>query len=411
MVKQNPNIAKLQSNYLFPEVVRRKNLFLEKNPTADLISLSVGDTTEPIPSCITNEMKQFAGRLSTKEGYCGYGADQGLLPLREKIIERYYPSHIAADDLFITDGAKCDISRLQTFFGSQTRVAMQDPSYPVYVDGSVIAGQTGPYSEALHGYQGLTLLPCTFKNQFFPNLSELKNVDLIYWCSPHNPTGAVSTKEQLQKLVLYAKKNNAFIIFDSAYSFFIQDPTLPRSIYEIEGADEVAIEVGSFSKLAGFTGVRLGWMAIPKKLTFENGVSVKKSWMRFLSTTFNGASNISQQGGLACLSDQGQKELKAITHYYLENATILKRALNKKFKLFEEINAPYLWVYMGEKTSWDYFNWLLEEAHLVTVPGSGFGAAGEGFIRFSSFGARQNILKAAERLQNLPALNDSMILN
>lgn len=410
MVKHNPNIAKLQSNYLFPEVTRRKNLFLEQNPTAELISLSIGDTTEPIPKCIAQSMERFACQLSTKEGYQGYGPDQGLLRLREKIVHRYYPSHIAADDLFITDGAKCDISRLQTFFGSHVRVAIQDPSYPVYVDGSVIAGQTGPYCEKTQSYQELTLLPCTPKNQFFPSLSKLKNIDLIYWCSPHNPTGVVSTKEQLHKLVLYAKKNNAFIIFDSAYSFFIQDPKLPRSIYEIEGAEEVAIEVGSFSKLAGFTGVRLGWVIIPKKLSFEDGSSVKKLWMRFLSTTFNGASNIAQQGGLACLSDQGQQELKKISRYYLKNAEILKQALSDKFTLFDQINAPYLWVYMGEKKSWDYFNWLLEEAHLITVPGSGFGACGEGFLRFSSFGDRENIIKAATRLKKLLSFNSCMTL-
>ncbi|MCH9632572.1 MAG: LL-diaminopimelate aminotransferase [Chlamydiae bacterium] len=401
MVKHNLNITKLQSSYLFPEVTKRKNNFLEKNPQAKLISLSIGDTTEPIPSPITTAMHDAALRLASKEGYEGYGPEQGLLELRQKITQQYYPKHINSDDMFINDGAKCDIGRLQMFFGQDVKVAMQDPAYPVYVDGSVLAGQTGDFCQTKEAYNDLTLLACTPKNNFFPHLSKLSNVDLIYFCSPHNPTGAVASKKQLEELVDYARKNRSIIIYDSAYAFYIQDSDLPKSIYEIEGADEVAIEVGSFSKLAGFTGVRLGWSIIPSKLKFEDGLSVKKLWIRFLSTVFNGASNIAQYGGLACMGPEGQSEIQKIIQFYLENARILKKAIDQKFQTFGNINAPYIWTYMGDQSSWDYFNLLLEKAHLVTVPGSGFGSNGEGFIRFSSFGSRENILKAAERLQQL----------
>ncbi len=401
MVKLNQNITKLQSSYLFPEVLRRKKSFLEKNPEADLISLSIGDTTEPIPSLITEAMNKAATSLASKKSYVGYGPEQGLLELREKITAKYYPEHIDPNDLFINDGAKCDLGRLQMFFGQKVHVALQDPAYPVYVDGSVLAGQTGEFCPDKNTYEDLTLLPCLPENNFFPNLDNLSGIDLIYFCSPHNPTGATATFEQLEKLVAFAKRNKAIIIYDSAYAFYIQDPSLPKSIYEIEGADEVAIEIGSFSKLAGFTGVRLGWSIIPQKLKFEDGTSVKKLWYRYLSTIYNGASNIAQYGGLACMSRDGQLELKKIISFYLENARILKEAIDEKFQTFSPLNAPYIWTYLGPKSSWDYFNMLLEKASLVTVPGSGFGHCGEGFVRFSAFGSRENIQRAAKRILTL----------
>lgn len=401
MVKLNKNITKLQSNYLFPEVLKRKKAFLEKHPNADLISLSIGDTTEPIPSPITDAMHRAASGLSTVEGYSGYGPEQGDFTLRKNIAHHIYQSRVDADDVFINDGAKSDLGRLQMFFGSNVKVALQDPAYPVYVDGSVLAGQTGDFCSEAQTYENLEHLPCLPKNNFFPNLSELKDVDLIYFCSPHNPTGAVASRSELTNLIECAKKNKAIIIYDSAYAFYIQDSDLPKSIYEIDGADEVAIEVGSFSKVAGFTGVRLGWTIVPKSLKFDDGTAVKKLWQRYLSSVYNGASNIAQQGGIACFSPEGQREIQNMISFYLENAAILKEAIDQKFQTFSSINAPYIWAYCGQKSSWHYFDELLEKASIVTVPGSGFGVYGEGFIRFSAFGSRDQVTQASKRILSL----------
>ncbi len=401
MVKHNLNITKLQSSYLFPEVLRRKAAFLREHPKADLISLSIGDTTEPIPKMVANAMRKAAEQLATKKGYNGYGPEKGLPKLREKIASDLYHHRVEAEDIFINDGAKCDIGRLQAFFGPHVKVALQDPAYPVYIDGSVIAGQTGEFNLNIKSYEQLVLLSCTPENNFFPDLSTVGDVDLIYFCSPHNPTGAVATYEQLKSLVRFAQEKNAIILYDSAYAHYIQDPALPKSIYEIEGADQVAIEVGSFSKLAGFTGIRLGWTVIPKALKFDDGSSVQDLWYRFLCTIYNGASNIAQYGGLASLSPEGRPLIQQTIQYYLDNARILKEALEKKFTTHGDLNAPYIWTYCGDQDSWDYFNHFLHKAHLVTVPGSGFGNEGRGYIRISSFGPREHIEKAAERILKL----------
>lgn len=401
MVKSNPHLTKLQSNYLFPEVMKRKRAFLEENPHANLISLSIGDTTEPIPKPITDAMLRASQSLSKRESYAGYGPEQGSLDLRLKISEHFYRNKITADEIFISDGAKCDIGRLQMFFGPDVTVALQDPAYPVYLDGSVIAGQTGSFDLKANSYENLYLLPCNEKNNFFPDLASSPKTDLIYFCSPHNPTGYAATYDQLKQLVAFAKENQSIIIFDSAYAFYIQDPNLPRSIYEIPGAEDVAIEVGSFSKMAGFTGVRLGWTIIPQNLKFEEGQSVKALWNRFISTIYNGASNIAEQGGLACFTSEGKKEISKTISYYIENTRILKQAIDQKFETFMDINAPYIFAKCGPRSSWDYFNELLEKAHLITVPGSGFGKQGEHFLRFSCFGSRSDIELAANRLLNL----------
>lgn len=398
MVKLNPNLLKLQSNYLFPEVNKRKNEFLQANPDAKLISLSIGDTTRPIPKLITTAMDKAAKKLAIQKTYSGYGPEQGMPLLREQIAQVIYHNKISPQDIFINDGAKCDIGRLQFFFGPQVTVALQDPAYPVYIDGSVIAGQTGSYNTQSKDYDHLVLMPCNPQNHFFPDLNQVPRTDLIYFCSPHNPTGAVATKEQLTKLVAFAKKNKSILIFDAAYSYYIQDPSLPKSIYEIEGAQDVAIEVNSFSKLAGFTGVRLGWTVIPHKLQFDDGQSVQKYWQRFICTIYNGASSIAQYGGLACLSDDGVQEIKKIIGYYQENTKILREALNQKFKTFGNNNAPFIWTYCGEKDSWDYFNQLLNQANIVATPGVGFGMQGQGFMRFSAFGSRKNIETAVTRI-------------
>lgn len=273
--------------------------------------------------------------------------------------------------------------------GSEISVAIQDPAYPVYVDGSLI-----------QGVKDMTFMPCTPENHFFPDLKNIFHADLIYFCSPNNPTGAVATKDQLRELVRFAKKNRSMILFDAAYSNYIQDPDLPRSIYEIEGAREVAIEINSFSKLAGFTGIRLGWSIVPEELKYEDGASVRADWNRITSTIFNGASNIAQLGGIAVLEEKGWNEVAHLTQFYLENAKIIRETLQSLgYEVYGGVNAPYLWVRFRGKNSWDVFQKLLEKCHVVSTPGAGFGPAGEGFIRFTAFGHRENILEAAGRLK------------
>lgn len=391
MTQRNSNFTRLSSTYLFPEITKRKKQFLEQFPNAEIISLGIGDTTEPIPNSITHALTQSAQKLGTFEGYSGYGPEQGQELLRKQIAEQFYHGKIDADDVFISDGAKCDIGRLQMLFGPHISMAVQNPAYPVYIDGSL-----------MQGVQKLISLPCTSENQFWPDFNYVERTDLIYWCSPNNPTGAVSTKEQLEELVAFAKKNRSIIIFDAAYACYIQDPRIPRTIYDIKGAEEVAIEVGSFTKIAGFSGVRLGWSVVPEALKYDDDHSVKADWKRLISTIFNGASNISQGGGLGVLNQEGLDEIEELINFYLFNTQLIKGALEKKnYQVYGGKNAPYLWVKIPGKKSWEAFQDFLEKAHIVTTPGSGFGTEGEGFLRFSAFGHRENILKAVERINNL----------
>lgn len=402
MIKRNENIKKLRSSYLFPEINKRKREFLEKNPNAKLISLGVGDTTEPIPHPIVKSLSDASIRLGTLEGYVGYGPEQGLPELRKKIAEMYYKGKISPDEIFISDGAKCDIGRLQFLFGSNVSIAVQDPSYPVYVDGSVMMGLTAPYDVEKGHYPGITYMKCSAENNFFPDLSKTPRTDLIYFCSPNNPTGAVATKEQLEELVAFARKNRSIVIYDGAYGAYIRDPKLPKSIFEIEGAEEIALETNSFSKIAGFTGVRLGWTAVPEKLKFEDGSSVRADWNRVVSTIFNGAPIISQYGGIAVLDEANKNEIEKLIGFYLENAAIIREVLeNKGFKVYGGVNAPYLWVHFPGRKSWEVFQEIMDKVHVVTTPGAGFGPGGEGFIRMSSFGHRDAILEAATRLKKL----------
>lgn len=380
---------KLQTNYLFPEINLRKQRFLSEYPDAKLISLGIGDTTEPIPVSITKAMVDEASRLGTKEGYSGYGPEQGSLVLREKIAAKLYSNAVSADEIFISDGIKSDLGRLQMLFGSSVSIAVQDPAYPVYIDGSLI-----------QGVKDIVYLPCHPENDFFPDLNKISRTDLIYFCSPNNPTGAVATKSQLEQLVAFARANCSVIIFDSAYANFIQDPKLPKSIFDIEGAREVAIELGSFSKIAGFTGVRLGWSIVPKELVYEDGVPIRNDWKRTLSTLFNGASNIAQRGGCAILEEEGLREVARLTSFYLENTRLLRKAMQElNDEVYGGLNAPYLWARFEGRDSWDLFQDFLETYHLVTTPGIGFGPTGESFVRFTAFNHRENILIAIDRLR------------
>lgn len=397
-MKRNPNMTLLTANYLFPEINARKRQFLAQHPEASLISLGIGDTTEPIPSSIANTLVNASAGLGTSEGYSGYGPEQGIKALREKIASKIYSNHMKAEEVFVSDGAKCDLGRLQMLFGNDVSIAVQDPAYPVYIDGSLI-----------QGVKNIVSMPCLPENQFFPDLGAVSRTDLIYFCSPNNPTGAVTTRSQLEKLVRFAETNRSIIIFDSAYASYIQDPALPKSIFEIEGAKRVAIEVSSFSKLAGFTGIRLGWTVIPEELKYDDGTSVKADWNRVTSTVFNGASNIAQAGGCAALDENGLEEISALTKFYLENAGIIKTTLEGLgYEVFGGVNAPYLWVRFKGQKSWDVFQQFLDQFHIVTTPGSGFGPAGEGFIRFTAFGHREIIVQAAARLKKCKSLSKTI---
>jgi LL-diaminopimelate aminotransferase len=399
MVKRNPHIAKLKGGYLFPEIIKRKQTFLQQYPQADLISLGIGDTTEPLPLFIANQLVTKAQALGTAEGYKGYGPEEGEHELRRLIATQIYQNRFEVDEIFISDGTNCDIGRLQVLFGSHVKIAVQDPSYPVYLDTGVIVGQTSTYHPSSKQYQGVSYMPCLPANHFFPNPSDLSPTDLIYFCSPNNPTGVVATRSQLEELVSFARKHNSILIYDTAYASYIQQTDLPRSIFEIEGAEKTAIELGSFSKMAGFTGVRLAWSVVPKELQFDCGHAVHQDWNRVHSTFFNGASNISQAGGMAVLQPEGQKSIQELVSYYMKNASILRNALvDLGFEVYGGTNAPFLWVQFPQCSSWQAFDILLEKAHVLSAPGSGFGPGGEGFLRLSAFGKRPRIEEAANRL-------------
>jgi LL-diaminopimelate aminotransferase len=402
MVKRNPHLAKLQSGYLFPEIGRRRREFLAKNPSAKIISLGIGDTTQPLTPHILKGLHEGVEKLSKKETYTGYGDEQGMTNLREKIAQKFYRGIVKGGEVFVSDGAKPDTGRLQVLFGSSVKMAVQDPSYPVYVDSSVMLGQTGDLNARTMQFKGISYMPCTPENNFFPDLSKAKGADVIFFGSPNNPTGAVATASQLKELVNFAKDNRSIIIFDAAYSQYISDKKLPRSIFEIKGAKEVAIEVSSFSKPIGFTGVRLGWSVVPNDLCFDDGTPVKKDWNRVMTTIFNGASNIVQYGALAALDDKGLKEMRGMIAYYMQNAKIIKEGLSELgYTSYGGVNAPYIWAHMKKRKSWEAFDYLLEKANVVTTPGAGFGPSGEGFLRFSAFGHREQTIEAMERLKKI----------
>lgn len=405
MIKRNTGFKNLTAGYLFPEVARRRREYQEKNKDAKIISLSIGNTTEPLPKFIAKAMADYSMSLSTLEGYSGYGDEQGNSALRAKIAEVWYKGMATPDEVFISDGAKCDIARIQTLFGSKVKVAVQDPSYPVYVDGSVIIGAAGKNTGK--GYKGVTYMPCVPENNFFPDLSKIKKNSLIYFCSPNNPTGACATKEDLKKLVDFANANGCIIIYDAAYREFIRDEKLPKTIFEIEGSRTCAIEINSFSKPAGFTGVRLGWSIVPNELKFADGTSVNRDWNRVMTTLFNGASNVAQAGGLACLEPEGLKAMKDVIDYYLVNAKKIEETLKGEnfrkigVEIYSTGNSPYVWAKFPGKKSWDIFDTILDKCHIVTTPGSGFGPSGESFIRFSSFGHQDDVNEACGRLSKL----------
>jgi len=404
MATINKNYRKLASGYLFPEIARRTKAYQQANPDKKLHRLGIGNTTEALSSEIVNALHEKIDKLANNETYSGYGDEQGDLALREALVGYYKKMgiDIENDEVFVSDGAKPDSANIQSIFSSDSIVAIQDPAYPVYVDSNVVSGRSSGFDVANGVYKDFVYLKGNIENQFFPPPPKEK-VDLIYLCSPNNPTGAVATKEQLEEYVSYAKKHKSVIIFDAAYNEFISDPNLPKSIYQIEGAKECAVEINSFSKFSGFTGVRLGWSIVPKELSVEDSEvgEINRLWFRRQVTFFNGASNISQAGGLAVLSDKGLAQSKALVAYYMENAQIIKETLQElSLDVYGGTNAPYLWVKAPNNLkSWEFFDQLLNQCQVVVTPGSGFGSSGEHFVRFSAFGHRQDILDAVKSIK------------
>jgi LL-diaminopimelate aminotransferase len=404
MARVNQNYDKLAAGYLFPEIAKRTKAFMEKNPGVKVMRLGIGNTTEPLTPHVDLNLIWGALKLYFPEQYTGYGDEQGDTRLRNMLSHQYKKigAQIEPSDIFVSDGAKPDSANIQSIFGLENIVAVQDPAYPVYVDTNVIAGRTGKFNKETGMYEGLVYMPCSKENRFFPDVPKQK-VDLIYLCSPNNPTGAVATKEQLKTFVDYARENKAVIIFDAAYAAFIKDPSLPRTIYEVEGSKECAIELNSFSKSAGFTGVRLGWSVVPKDLVVEgtDKGQVNSLWNRRQCTFFNGASNIVQEGGLAALSEKGLKENQETIDYYMANAQIIREGLaSMGMEVFGGVNAPYVWLKTPNNLkSWDFFDKLLNETHVVGTPGSGFGPNGEGYFRLSSFGHKGNIEEAVASIK------------
>jgi len=354
----------------------------------------------PVPKHILDGLVTGASKLGTKEGYSGYGAEQGQAALREKISKNLYDGNVAPDEVFVSDGSKCDIGRLQMMFGAGMTTAVQDPSYPVYVDTSVIMGQTGEMEQDKKQYDNIVYMPCNPSNGFFPDLANTPRADIVYFCSPNNPTGAAASEAQLTELVKWANDNGSIIVFDAAYAPFIRSPDVPTSIMSIPGARTCCIEVNSLSKYAGFTGVRLGWTVVPKELTFSDGSPVAADYNRIMSTCFNGASNIVQSGALAALDKEGLDEIKVLIDYYMGNAALLREAMEDiGLKVHGGTDAPYVFVDLEGKSSWDMFSKILEEAQVVTIPGAGFGPGGEGFLRLSAFAPRESCIEACERLR------------
>ena len=406
MVQVNGNYLKLKAGYLFPEIGRRVKAFTQANPQAPIIRLGIGDVTEPLPEACRTAMKAAIDAMGTREGFHGYGPEQGYLWLREAIASHDFQDRgcaITAEEIFVSDGSKCDSSNILDILGEGNRIAVTDPVYPVYVDSNVMAGRTGEADDAGR-YGGLTYLPITADNGFTAEIPT-EPVDLIYLCFPNNPTGAVASKAQLQQWVDYARAHGALILFDAAYEAFIQDPELPHSIYEIEGARECAIEFRSFSKNAGFTGTRCALTVVPRGLMGRTAtgeaVELWTLWNRRQSTKFNGVSYMVQRGAEAVYSPEGQAQVKALVAFYMENAAIIRRELaSAGLEVFGGEQAPYVWAKTPAGVdSWGFFDKLLQQAHVVGTPGSGFGAAGEGYFRLSAFNSRANVDEAMGRIK------------
>ena len=406
MITINDNFLKLKAGYLFPEIGRRVNSFAAENPDAAIIKLGIGDVTEPLPQACRQAMHDAIDEMGDRASFRGYGPEQGYEWLRQPIAEQDFQARgceIDASEIFISDGSKCDSGNILDILGHDNTVAVCDPVYPVYVDTNVMAGHTGQADEEGR-YGGLVYLPMTAENNFSPDLPD-GPVDVIYLCYPNNPTGATASKETLQKWVDYAREHKSLLLFDAAYEAFITDDSIPHSIYELDGARECAIEFRSFSKNAGFTGTRCALTVVPKSLvgkTADGGThELHALWNRRQSTKFNGVSYPVQRAAAAVYTEEGQKQTKELVAFYLKNATLIRQGLGEVgIETHGGVNAPYVWLACpGGAKSWDFFDTLLRDAHIVGTPGSGFGAAGEGYFRLSAFNSRENVEEAISRIQ------------
>ncbi len=405
MIKVNEDYLKLPGSYLFSTIAKKVAAFSEANPDKKIIRLGIGDVTQPLCPAVIKALHDAVDEMADASTFKGYAPDLGYAFLRETIVDKVFKplgADIAADEVFISDGAKSDSGNIQEIFAKDVKVAVCDPVYPVYVDTNVMAGRTGTYDEATGLWSNVIYMPCTAANGYAPDFPA-EVPDVIYLCFPNNPTGATITKAQLQDWVDYAVKNKAVIIYDAAYEAYISEPDVPHSIFECEGARQCAIEIRSFSKNAGFTGVRLGYTVIPKDLKDENGNTLHALWARRHGTKFNGAPYIVQKAGEAVYSEQGQKETREQIAYYMNNAKVIYEGLKAAgYTVSGGVNAPYIWLKTPENmTSWDFFDYLLEKANVVGTPGSGFGPSGEGYFRLTAFGSYENTVEAIERIKAL----------
>ena len=404
MVKVNENYLKLPGSYLFSTIGKKVREFSEANPDKKIIRLGIGDVTQPLAPAIIEALHRAVDEMADAATFHGYAPDLGYEFLRNAIAENDFKARgcdISPDEIFVSDGAKCDSSNIQEIFGLDNKIAVCDPVYPVYVDSNVMAGRTGTYDKETGTWSDVIYMPCTADNGFAPELPK-KTLDLIYLCFPNNPTGAAITKVQLQEWVDYANKVGAVIIYDAAYEAYISQPDVPHSIYECEGAKTCAIELRSFSKNAGFTGVRLGFTVVPKELKVD-GVALHSFWARRHGTKYNGAPYIVQRAGEAVYSETGKAQLKEQVAYYMKNASYILNGLKEAgFTVSGGVNAPYIWLKTPDNmTSWEFFDCLLERVNVVGTPGSGFGPSGEGYFRLTAFGSYENTVEAVDRMKKL----------
>ncbi|WP_428075093.1 LL-diaminopimelate aminotransferase [Candidatus Avelusimicrobium aviculae] len=407
MTQVNENYLKLPGGYLFSQIAKKREAFKQANPKANLISLGIGDVSRPLVPAVLEAMHKAVDEMGQTETFRGYGPEQGYAFLREDILKHDYSARnidLEADEIFVSDGAKSDVANIQEIFSSSCRIAIQNPVYPVYLDTNVMAGRTGNFVEGL--FEGVVYLPCTAENNFVPALPK-ERVDLVYLCSPNNPTGTALTVEDLKKWVDWAKENHSIILYDSAYEAFITQPGIAHSIYEIPGAKDVAIEFRSFSKTAGFTGTRCAYTVVPKQLKGHTAggeeVALNNLWLRRQTTKFNGVPYIVQRGAQAIYTPQGQQQIRQNIELYLKNAQVILQGLKKAgLQAYGGENAPYIWLKTPKGLdSWAFFDKLLTQAHIIGTPGVGFGSCGEGFFRLTAFNTPQLTQEAAERLAKL----------
>ena len=405
MFKVNNDYLKLPGSYLFSNIAKKVNAFAEANPDKKIIRLGIGDVTQPLCPAVIKALHSAVDEMGNAETFKGYAPDLGYSFLRDTIVEKVYKAlgaDIEADEVFISDGAKSDSGNIQEIFSSDAKIAVCDPVYPVYVDTNVMAGRTGTYDPTTELWSDVIYMPCTAANGYAPELPS-ETPDVIYLCFPNNPTGATITKSQLQEWVDYANKVGAVIIYDAAYEAYISEPDVPHSIYECEGARTCAIEIRSFSKNAGFTGTRLGYTVLPKDIKDEEGNTLNALWARRHGTKFNGAPYIIQKAGEAVFSEEGQKETNEQIAYYMKNAKYILEGLKEAgYTVSGGVNAPYIWLKTPDNmTSWEFFDYLLENANVVGTPGSGFGPSGEGHFRLTAFGSYENTVEAIDRIKKL----------